>query len=153
MRAAISILLAAAGSASTLSELVMKSTLGSKIKMGGAVINSYCESDLQPGFSEAYVEAQKTMSGVENDVVVVLKNVKMTCAGNGGEAPCATGAGRDRHPSFVCKFTGADGTVEESAKVQGLRVGVFLVHLPATDRAHARWTTSKTVRSAAPRLS
>jgi hypothetical protein len=33
--------------AEAISVLNMQSTLTSKIKMGGAVINSYCESDLQ----------------------------------------------------------------------------------------------------------
>ena len=112
--------LAAVGAQPT--SITMVSTLGSKIKMGGAVINSYCESDLQVGFVRAYVETDKTPAGVENDVFLVLQNVKATCAGNGGMAPCATGPGLDRFPSFVCKFTGPDGAVEASAKVQGLAI-------------------------------
>jgi hypothetical protein len=104
--------------------LRLKSTLTSKIQMGNAVINSYCESDLQVGFVRAYVEAEKTSAGIENDVFLVLQNVKTTCAGNGGMAPCATGPGLDRFPSFVCKFTGPDGAVEESAKVQVSNVTV-----------------------------
>jgi hypothetical protein len=92
--------------------------------MGNAVINSYCESDLQVGFVRAYVEAEKTSAGIENYVFLGLQNVKTTCAGNFGMAPCATGPGLDRFPSFVCKFTGPDGTVEESAKVQVSNVTV-----------------------------
>ena len=108
--------LAAVGAQPT--SITMKSTLGSKINMGGAVLSSYCASDLPPSFVRAYVEAETTPAGVVNDVFLGLRNIPTTCAGNFGMAPCATGPGLDKFPSFVCKFTGPDGAVEESAKVQ-----------------------------------
>jgi hypothetical protein len=111
-----------ASSAAETSTIKMVSPLGSKIKMGGAVLNSYCESDLIPQFVGAYSEAGAVNGGVVNEVTLVLKNVKNTCAGNGANAPCATDAGKDRWPSFVCSFTAADGAVTTSAPVQGLRV-------------------------------
>ena len=112
--------LAAVGAQPT--SITMKSTLGSKINMGGAVLSSYCASDLPPSFVRAYVEAETTPAGVVNDVFLGLRNIPTTCAGNFGMAPCATGPGLDTFPSFVCKFTGPDGAVEESAKVQGLAI-------------------------------
>ena len=44
--------LAAVGAQPT--SITMKSTLGSKINMGGAVLSSYCASDLPPSFVRAY---------------------------------------------------------------------------------------------------
>jgi hypothetical protein len=88
---------------------------------GNAVINSYCKSDLQPSFNRAYSEADVVNSGVVNEITLVLKNVKNSCHGNGGEAPCATDAGADRWPSFVCTFTDDAGQTVNSAAVQAVR--------------------------------
>jgi len=99
----------------------MQSQLGSKLKMGGAVINGYCESDMSPEFVGAYSETGVVNGGVVNEVTVVLKNVKTTCVDNVGTAPCATDAGKDRWPAFVCSFTAA-GVTTTAAPVQGLRV-------------------------------
>ena len=114
-------LLVGAAAALPPSTITMLSPLSSKIRMGGAVINSYCESDLAPGFVRAYSEAGVANGGVVNEIALILNNVPTTCAGNGGMTPCATGPGLDKFPSFVCTFTATDGTgvAVESAKTQG----------------------------------
>jgi hypothetical protein len=89
---------------------------------GNAVINSYCKSDLQPSFNRAYSGADVVNSGVVNEITLVLENVKNSCHGNGGKAPCATDAGADRWPSFVCTFTDYNtGQTVNSAAVQAVR--------------------------------
>jgi hypothetical protein len=105
--------------------MTMQSALGSKIKMGGAVFNGYCESDMEPEFVRAHSEAGSFNGGVANEVTLILKNVKTTCVDSGGAAPCATDAGADKWPSFVCSFTAADGTTTTAAPVQALRVEDF----------------------------
>ena len=116
-------LLAAAGAVGAqISAITMKAPLESKINMGNAVLNSYCKSDLQPSFARAYDEAVKTKAGVTNTITLGLVNVPTSCAGNFGLAPCTTDEGKDRFPSFVCTFTAADGSMEKSEPVQGLRI-------------------------------
>jgi hypothetical protein len=123
LKLALSLLTAAAAAAAPQSTIKMTSPLDSKIKMGGAVFNGYCASDVAPEFVAAYSTAKVASGGVVNEVTVVLKNVQTTCVGNAGTAPCATDAGQDRWPSFVCSFTSAfiDGEVS-AQRVQGLRV-------------------------------
>jgi hypothetical protein len=122
MKSVVFATVAAVAAAQSSSILTMASDLDSKINMGNSVLNSYCKSDLQPSFARAYDEAVKTEAGVVNTITLGLVNVPTTCAGNFGSAPCATDAGADKWPSFVCTFTAEDGSVEKSAAVQGLRV-------------------------------
>jgi hypothetical protein len=82
--------LAAVGAQPT--SITMKSTLGSKLRMGGAVINSYCESDLQVGFSRAYVKTEITSAGIVNDVFLGLENVRRRALATSARRPAP------RHP-------------------------------------------------------
>jgi hypothetical protein len=102
----------------------MHSKLGSKIKLGNAVINSYCESDLQPSFVMASVEGSAAVdAGASHTVTLVLNNVPVTCAGNGRVAPCATTPGDDPWPSYICHFTDPQtSNVVDSVPTQGVRV-------------------------------
>jgi hypothetical protein len=100
----------------------MQSATNSRIKMGGAIINGYCESDIEPEFVRAHSESGSLNGGVANEVTLILKNVKTTCVDSGGASPCATDAGADKWPSFVCSFAGSDGIVTAAPPVQGLRV-------------------------------
>jgi hypothetical protein len=122
MKVASLLSLAAAAVGAQPTSITMKSNLESKINMGNAVLNTYCKSDLQPSFSRVYDEAVVTKAGVANTITVGLVNVATSCAGNFGVAPCATTAGKDRFPSFVCTFTSPDGSQVASDAVQGLRI-------------------------------
>ena len=91
---------------------------------------SYCEADVSPEFVRIHVDhdhadkAATLTAGTDHNVRVTLENVKTSCLGNAGRAPCATDAGA-AHPDdaqFVCIFSSPNFADVRSQPVQAERV-------------------------------
>jgi hypothetical protein len=104
---------AAASAPTNGTTLTMQSTTNSKIKMGNAVFAGYCQGDVAPTFNGIDLDAARLhpdgvslVPGSDHTITLTLLNVKASCLGNNGVAPCADDAGQARaiDTQFVCKF-------------------------------------------------